>query len=115
MDVVTRAAPNTSRYKGRLKSSDIRKIFEERFERVVPAALGCCCEVLVLGAFGCGAFGNSPSVVEAAAYIVMEKYRYCFETVEFAVYCKPGDERIIGYSGQGGVCGYLILYCQRIM
>ena len=23
---------------------------------------------------------------------MMEKYRYCFETEEFAVYCKPGDE-----------------------
>ncbi len=92
VDVVTCAAPNISRYKGRLKSSDIQKIFEERFERVILAALGYCCEVLVLGAFGCGAFGNSPSVVAAAAYKVMEKYRYCFETVEFAIYCKPGDE-----------------------
>ena len=92
VDVVTCAAPNISRYKGRLKSSDIQKIFEKRLERVVLAALGYCCEVLVLGAFGCGAFENSPSVVAAAACKVMEKYRYCFETEEFAVYCKPGEE-----------------------
>ena len=92
VDVVTCAAPNISRCKGRPKGSDVQKIFEKRFERVVLAALGYCCEVLVLGAFGCGAFGNSPSIVAAAAYKVMEKYRYCFETVEFAVYCKPGEE-----------------------
>lgn len=80
VDVVTCAAPNISRCKGRPKGSDVQKIFEKRFERVILAALGYCCGVLVLGAFGCGAFGNSPSVVAAAAYKGMEKYRYCFET-----------------------------------
>ncbi len=60
VDVVTCAAPNTSRYKGRLKSSDIQKIFEERFERVVLAALGCCCEVLVLELSGAERLGTAP-------------------------------------------------------
>ena len=46
-----------------------------------------------LGAFGCGAFSNNPEVVARAAKAVIQDYKYAFETIEFAVYCGPNDER----------------------
>ena len=48
--------------------------------------------MLILGAFGCGVFANPPKVVARAFREVLEDYRTCFETVEFAVYCSPGRE-----------------------
>lgn len=91
VDVITCAAPNLKRYKGRIKNAEIQAVFQERLERIIRLALNYNCEVLILGAFGCGAFGNSPSTVALASYKVLEKYRYCFDTIEFAIYCSDRD------------------------
>lgn len=48
-------------------------------------------EVVILGAFGCGAFQNPPRVVAEAMAAVVKKYRFDFEIIEFAVFCSPGD------------------------
>lgn len=90
-DVITCAAPNIKRYKGRIKESELQRIFESRLERVMLSAASWGCEVLILGAFGCGAFGNSPRTVATASYKMVEKYRNCFDMMEFAVYCPPGN------------------------
>ena len=50
-------------------------------------------EVVVLGAFGCGAFMNNPEIVARAAKTVIAEYRYAFRAIEFAVYCSPKDEK----------------------
>lgn len=50
-------------------------------------------EVVILGAFGCGAFRNPPEIVAEAYSELMEEYKYDFKTVEFAVYCPPRDDR----------------------
>ncbi len=42
---------------------------------------------LVLGAFGCGAYRNPPSVVAAIFKLYVEKYKYFFKTIGFAVLC----------------------------
>ena len=44
-------------------------------------------EVLILGAFGCGAFCNPPAVVARAFKTIQEKYASYFETIEYAVFC----------------------------
>ena len=41
---------------------------------------------MILGAFGCGAFRNSPAIVAQAMKTVVQEYRMKFETIEFAVY-----------------------------
>ncbi len=92
IDVITCAAPNILGYEGKINSVDIQKIFEKCFERVVLTAEQYGCEVLILGAFGCGAFGNNPNIVAAAACKIMKEYRHCFNMVEFAIYSKFGNE-----------------------
>lgn len=49
-------------------------------------------EVVILGAFGCGAFQNKPEVVSRAAKEVITEYLHVFKTIEFAVYCSPRDD-----------------------
>lgn len=44
-------------------------------------------EVVILGAFGCGAFRNPPVVVAQAMKTVVQEYQKNLETIEFAVYC----------------------------
>ena len=50
-------------------------------------------EVLILGAFGCGAFKNPPEVVAEAAYEIIQEYVYSFETIEFAIYSSQGESK----------------------
>lgn len=50
-------------------------------------------EVVILGAFGCGAFMNNPDVVALAAKNVVKDYVRAFKIIEFAVYCNERDER----------------------
>ena len=47
-------------------------------------------DILVLGAFGCGAFRNDPTVVANAYKTAMSVFPKVFDKIEFAVYCPPG-------------------------
>jgi len=48
-------------------------------------------DILVLGAFGCGAFQNNPEVVAKAYKIALQEFPKVFKHIEFAVYCRPED------------------------
>ena len=50
-------------------------------------------DILVLGAFGCGAFQNDPEVVARAYKIVLQEFPKVFKQIEFAVYCPPSGSR----------------------
>ena len=89
VDVITMAAPNMSfcsRAIRTTKDKEVLDIFIDRFTRIMNEAASVDVDVLILGAFGCGAFNNDPAVVATAAARVLEKYRYEFDTVEFAIY-----------------------------
>ena len=47
-------------------------------------------DILVLGAFGCGAFENDPNVVAKAYRVALEEFPKVFERIEFAIYCPAG-------------------------
>lgn len=105
VNVLTCAAPNlrekpSNSYNSgdstrRVKVSDkeLLDIHEKRLRRILDVALVEGNEIVILGAFGCGAFQNNPEVVARAAKNVIEDYRYGFKKIEFAVYCSPRDER----------------------
>ncbi len=50
-------------------------------------------DILVLGAFGCGAFQNDPEIVARAYKTVLQEFPKVFKQIEFAVYCPPGGSR----------------------
>lgn len=50
-------------------------------------------DILVLGAFGCGAFQNDPEVVARAFKTALQEFPKVFEQIEFAVYCPPGGSK----------------------
>lgn len=104
VDVITCAAPNlrdipSNRYNrndGDAVHVSPEKLLElhlKRARKILSAAATNGAEVLILGAFGCGAFRNDPAVVAAAYQQVLPQFLNHFKTVEFAVYCSPSDSR----------------------
>lgn len=65
----------------------------KRAIHVLTVAASKGADILVLGAFGCGAFQNDPAVVAKAYKIALEEFPKVFDKVEFAVYCLPKDQR----------------------
>ena len=61
--------------------------------RILDIAAASGNEVVILGAYGCGAFRNPPAVVATAMRQVVEEYRHHFRIIEFAVYCSPRDDQ----------------------
>ena len=70
-----------------ISREDLQALHEKRMRRVLEIAWAKGNEVVILGAFGCGAFRNPPAVVAQAMKTVVQEYRMRFETIEFAVYC----------------------------
>ena len=70
-----------------ISREDLQTLHEKRMRRVLEIAWAKGNEVVILGAFGCGAFRNPPAVVAQAMKTVVQEYRMRFETIEFAVYC----------------------------
>ena len=76
----------------RITDDELLAIHEKRFTRILDIALVNNNDVVILGAFGCGAFRNDPHAVASAAANVLSDYIYAFENIEFAVYCRPNDD-----------------------
>ena len=76
----------------RLSRQDIYLLHTQRARQILSVAALHDVDVLILGAFGCGAFCNPPEVVAAAFRDVLREFAHAFSTVEFAVYCTPRDD-----------------------
>ena len=77
----------------KLTKRELQEIHERRLRRILDVAIMGKNDVVILGAFGCGAFKNNPRIVAAAAKKVIKEYRHAFVTIEFAVYCSPWDSK----------------------
>ena len=87
-DVIVSAAPQLFSAE-QVSQEELRKVLSSRIKRILDVAAKEKEEVLILGAFGCGAFHNPPELV---ADIFSKLIRnYSFETVEFAVFCRDDD------------------------
>lgn len=92
VDVITCAAPNL-RYGNSCDSDSIYNLHIKRAEHIISAAIDNQAEILVLGAFGCGAFRNDPYVVARAYKNVLDRFRTYFERIEFAIFT-AGNESL---------------------
>lgn len=106
-DVITCAAPDL-RYDDENTydpdDEELTKVFEKRWRRILSVAAQNKAEILILGAFGCGAFCNPPEVSAQAFSNVFDEFRYCFETVEFAVFAQDEeDENYQAFSKIKGI------------
>lgn len=89
VDVITCAAPNL-RY-AKILANELLDIHLSRGRKILSVAAANGVDVLVLGAFGCGAFGNDPKIVAEAYRRLLGDFARRFTAVEFAVYCSPRD------------------------
>ena len=104
VDVITCAAPNLRKRPSnqfnqdngdrsvKVSDKELLEIHKKRLTRILDVAALNGAEVVILGAFGCGAFQNKPEVVARAAKEVIADYLHTFKTIEFAVYCSPRDD-----------------------
>lgn len=103
VDVISCAAPNlrenpsnamnpgSGNESVQIKPKDLLELHKKRIRRIFEIAMMYQEEVLVSGAFGCGAFKNPPGIVSAAMASAVGEYRKFFKVIEFAVFCPPRD------------------------
>ncbi|KAF0846952.1 TIGR02452 family protein [Nocardia caishijiensis] len=83
---LTCPAPNAGELRRRSATVDVGPVLSERAERVVAAAARHDIDTLVLGAWGCGVFGNDPVVVADAFEAALTGWGAAFDRVTFAVW-----------------------------
>lgn len=102
VDVITCAAPNLRQRPGNMYNHDdseavvispdeLLALHKSRARHILTVAASKGVDALILGAFGCGAFQNDPTVVAKAYKDVLEEMKGYFSLVEFAIYCRPRE------------------------
>ena len=92
VDVITCAAPYLAKRRY-VNPSVLGNLFPKRIRNILEAAMENGAEVLILGAFGCGAFGNPPEVVAGAFRQVLTEQRYqVFRKIVFAIKSSVGGD-----------------------
>lgn len=81
-----RMNPNAGSKKAEISYDDLKALHTARIQRIFEVAIASNAEVLILGAFGCGAFCNPPELVAEVFAEITEKYRKCFDVIEYAVF-----------------------------
>ena len=100
VDVITIAAPDLREKSNihfdlvnggaHMNNAELFGYHVKRAIHMLTCAAAKGADVLVLGAFGCGAFQNDPEVVANAFKTALNVFPKVFEHIEFAVYCPPG-------------------------
>lgn len=105
VDILTCAAPNLRPMPSNIMNPDsgdkavkltddeLIKILEPRVRKIFDVASFYKNDVLILGAFGCGAFMNPPKLVAEVFNKVMKDYIRKFEVIEYAVYCRDFETK----------------------
>lgn len=98
VDIISCAAPNlrekpNNAYnsgdgnKVQISDNELLALHEKRARKIFASAIANGVEVLILGAFGCGAFQNDPHIVAQAYKNVLPDFAHYFHTIEFAIFC----------------------------
>lgn len=90
VNILTCAAPNLHPRSGMsaddISVSELEALLTGRIRRIFEIAVAEGNEVLILGAFGAGAFMNPPKTVAKVFHNVMQDYLSYFDIIEYAVY-----------------------------
>ena len=65
---------------------DVAGVFARRTQYVFAAAQRAGCDVVVVGPWGCGAFGNDAEVVAEAFVAAVSRYRDAFDEIVFSTW-----------------------------
>lgn len=98
VDIISCAAPNlrerpSNQYntgdtiKVQISDNELLVLHEKRARKIFSSAIANGVEILILGAFGCGAFQNDPHIVAQAYKNVLPDFAHYFHTIEFAIFC----------------------------
>lgn len=94
IDVITCAAPDLRAVGDKTEyypeESELFREFVKRWRCILSAGAKNHVDVLILGAFGCGVFGNPPELVAKAFCEAAKDFQNYFDTVEFAIF-SPGE------------------------
>lgn len=93
VDVITCAAPYIAKIN--IDNALLKSLFKSRIKNIFEAAIDNKVEVIILGAFGCGAFKNPPEVVAEAFHEVIDENGYAdnFKKIVFAIKCNPNNTK----------------------
>lgn len=83
LSLITAPAPNRNGA-ANLKDDEVKEVFEKRIRKIYQVAMKHGHKNILLGAWGCGAFGNDPEMVCKAFLAGLEGTN--FEFVSFPVY-----------------------------
>lgn len=86
-DVLTCAAPCLDMGTNSISNEELKNLHYSRGKHIFDVACLNDVEVLILGAFGCGAFSNPPEIVAGVYNELISEYQKAFKTIEFAIYC----------------------------
>lgn len=104
VDVITCAAPNLRKRTNRFSNGhavqnvsvtpeELYNLQYNRAQHILNVAAGNDVEVLILGAFGCGAFENDPKIVAQAWKDALDEYAKYFDVIEFAIYTSAYEQK----------------------
>lgn len=78
--------PHAGEKEVKITPAELEKLLTKRIRRIFEIAVANGNEVLILGAFGCGAFRNPPEIVAKVFNTVMQDFITYFDAIEYAVY-----------------------------
>lgn len=102
VDVISCAAPNLRRKPGNafnpeqgnavnISREELYQLHLQRAKHILHIAAFQKVDVLILGAFGCGAFENDPETVAAAHREALKSYRQYFDMIDYAIFTSPDE------------------------
>lgn len=83
--------PHAGNTAAKITPKELEKLLTARICRIFEIAAANENEVLILGAFDCGAFRNPPENVAKVFNTVMQNYLCYFDTIEYAVFHTERD------------------------
>ncbi len=88
VDVITMAAVNAGaiRQNHTGQSAEVEPTMLQRIQRLLQFCATQPIERLILGAWGCGVFGNDPALIARLFKTVIGQHAWPFEQIDFAIY-----------------------------